>query len=58
MQRLLAAAVAFSLAGVPSSASNPHWTRVTTERFVVSGDAPAAGGTVPPPSGSDHRLFT
>jgi tetratricopeptide (TPR) repeat protein len=42
MQRLLAAVVAFSLTGVPTSPSDPQWTRAATEHFVVSGDAPAA----------------
>ncbi len=42
MQRLLAALIVFSLIGVPRSAPDTRWTRVSTEHFVVSGDAPAA----------------
>jgi len=42
MPRLLTALIAFSLGGAAALGPDTHWTRVSTEHFVVSGDAPAA----------------
>ena len=42
MPRLLTALIALSLAGVADPGPNTQWTRVSTEHFTVSGDAPPA----------------
>jgi Flp pilus assembly protein TadD len=42
MSRLLTALIALSLVGVADLGPNTRWTRVSTEHFTVSGDAPPA----------------